>query len=123
MSNLAELASHDFQVSLPDGTELTFRPFSINMWCEFQAWINKQEDAKPQQLRTFEQMMEAVQSVSGMRWVVWRSAKDNHPKLTLDDIGSRVPMTTVVEILPQIMAMGETAEGNEAAPATPRLTG
>ena len=72
--------------TLSDGNEYTLAPIGLHHIMQFKVWLNHQEGKKPQTIRPISEVMEGVETLDGLVYVLWLSLKENHPEVKRDEV-------------------------------------
>ena len=60
-----------------------------------------------------EELMTHIQTVNGLKYVMWLCIKKHNDKVTLKDIGEKIDLNKMVEKLVDILAIPEVDEGEQ----------
>lgn len=74
--------------TLRDGTEYTFSRIGLNMLCEFGQQLNRWNGKTPTSVLSMDETLAGSQSLQGLRWLLWRSLREHHPKITEAQVGN-----------------------------------
>jgi len=84
-----------------------FRPLDVTDWAAFENWMNTQEGRRATHLINMDELIDAATSVSGMRWVCWRSLQEHHKGVRIEQVGKLMSLALMSEFINQLMALPE----------------
>jgi hypothetical protein len=90
MTSLAQAIAPPLELQLSDGNTYRISRIGINHLAEWEDRLNLIEGRKKGTPVTFTESMDKAQSVSAMRWFIWRAMKDHDAKLTEAKVGELV---------------------------------